>query len=70
MHDAHRIISREHKNLIALLSCLKALVREAEAAEQLPDFKLLESFLDYLENFLNRFHHPKERGDRPGAGYL
>jgi hemerythrin-like domain-containing protein len=60
MHDAHRIICREHRNLVALLSCLKALVREAEAAERMPDFKMLEGFLDYLENYLNRFHHPKE----------
>jgi hemerythrin-like domain-containing protein len=60
MHEAHRIISREHRNLVALLSCLKALVRDAEAAERQPDFKLIEDMLDYLENFLNRFHHPKE----------
>ena len=60
MHDAPRIISREHQNLVTLLSCLKALVRDAEAAERLPDFKLLESILDYLETYLNRFHHPKE----------
>jgi hypothetical protein len=40
MHDAHRIICREHRNLVALLSCLKALVREAEAAERMPDFNI------------------------------
>ena len=79
MHEAHRIICREHRNLLALLSCLKALVRDAEAAERQLDLKLIGEMLDYLETFLNRFHHPKEtshlfpalrRRDDESAGLL
>lgn len=60
MSEALRVISREHRNLFALLSCLRSILREAEADEALPDLDLVASVLSYLETYLNRFHHPKE----------
>lgn len=60
MSQTLKIIRREHRNLFALLSCFKAVVRDAEARQELPDFGLLIAIMDYLEGFLNRFHHPKE----------
>ncbi len=60
MPVADRIISKEHRNLAALLSCLKAVVREIEGCGVEPDFELFERIFDYVEGFLNRFHHPKE----------
>ena len=60
MSEALRVISREHRNLFALLSCLRAILREAEADKELPDLGLVDSVISYLENYLNRFHHPKE----------
>ncbi len=60
MTQAIRIIAREHRDLVALLSCFKGVVRDAEKNKTLPDFDLLELILDYLGNYLNRYHHPKE----------
>ena len=60
MSEALRIITREHRNLVALLSCLRAMLRDAEAKNVLPDIELIGSVFDYLESYLNQFHHPKE----------
>ena len=60
MAHSIQIIRKEHRNLAALLSCFKGLVRDAEKTRELPDFDLLGSIMDYLENYLNGFHHPKE----------
>lgn len=60
MSEALRVISREHRNLFALLSCLRAMIRESAERRELPDLGLVASVLDYLESYLNRFHHPKE----------
>ena len=60
MTQALRISRKEHRNLAALLSCLTALVREADERGYLPEFEVVEQMLDYLSGFLNRFHHPKE----------
>ena len=60
MSEALRVISREHRNLFALLTCLRAILREADDQKEIPDLDLVESVLSYLETYLNRFHHPKE----------
>ena len=60
MKESVQIIRGEHRNLVALLSGLRGMLRDAEARRKMPDLQLLEAVLDYLENFLNAFHHPKE----------
>ena len=60
MSEALRVISREHRNLVALLSCVRSLLREAEDRAALPDLDLIDSVVSYLESYLNNFHHPKE----------
>lgn len=60
MADALAIITQEHRNLGAVLSCLKSLIDEIEARGLKPDFKVFHAILNYLEFFLNTVHHPKE----------
>ena len=60
MVSSLKIIRGEHRNLAALLTCFRGLLRDAERDGRLPDFTLLESILRYLREFLNCFHHPKE----------
>ena len=58
--DAIATIKEEHRNLGAVLSCLNALVDEVEARGLQPNFKVFHAILNYLESYLDRFHHPKE----------
>ena len=60
MARAVNIIKQEHQNYLALLQCLGHLAAEALKPGQSPDFPLFHSIVDYIDSFLNRFHHPKE----------
>ncbi|MEM7222026.1 MAG: hemerythrin domain-containing protein [Pseudomonadota bacterium] len=60
MSDAIKVIRGEHRNLVALLACMKGVVRDAERTGNPPDGALIEAMLDYLANYLNQYHHPKE----------
>jgi branched-chain amino acid transport system ATP-binding protein len=60
MSRAINIIKQEHLNYLALLQCLDHLAAEASQSRAKPDLQLFHSIIDYIESFLNRFHHPKE----------
>ncbi len=60
MSHAINVIKQEHRNYLALLTCLDGLLRGIEAKGAEPDFELLHAILDYTDSFLYRFHHPKE----------
>ncbi len=60
MNQALLIIKREHRNLGALLFCLKALTEALEGGEKQPDFRVFHGIITYIDSFLDRFHHPKE----------
>lgn len=60
MAQAISIIKREHRNLGAVLSCLDALVDEVNKGGRTPDFRVFHAIFNYLEGFLDRYHHPKE----------
>ena len=60
MSQAIQIIRQEHLNYLALLQCLGHLSTEASKAGAKPDRRLFDSIIEYIESFLNRFHHPKE----------
>jgi len=60
MSRAVSIIKQEHLNYLALLQCLGHLAAEASESRRKPDLVLFHNILDYIESFLNRFHHPKE----------
>lgn len=60
MTTALAIIRGEHRNLGAVLSCFSALLDEVGKHNATPDFRLFHAILDYLDNFLDVYHHPKE----------
>lgn len=60
MSQAINIIKQEHLNYLALLRCLGHLVDDLERSDAPCDAELFHAFVDYIESFLNRYHHPKE----------
>lgn len=60
MAKALSIIQGEHRNLGALLSCLDDLIDEIDVHGKQPDFRVFHAILNYIDSFLDRFHHPKE----------
>ena len=60
MSQAVNIIKQEHLNYLALLRCLGHLVDDLEGGEGSGDPELFHDIVDYIESFLNRYHHPKE----------
>jgi branched-chain amino acid transport system ATP-binding protein len=60
MTTAVQVIWLEHVNISSVLACLRYLVDEIEAGRWSPDFGLLENILDYMADFPEALHHPKE----------
>jgi len=60
MHASIQIIKQEHLRLAALLQCLNGIMQDVAEARAVPDFQLYYTVIGYLENFLFRYHHPKE----------
>jgi len=60
MHTSIQIIKQEHLRLAALLQCLDGIMQDVAAERAEPDFELYYTVISYLENFLFRYHHPKE----------
>jgi len=57
---ADRIIRDEHLAISAVLYCLRTLARRMCAGGEPPNFPLLHAMLDYIVEFPDRWHHPKE----------
>lgn len=55
MTDALNVIKTEHRNLMRVVNIFDIVLREAE-----PDFPLLTAIVDYLQQFPDTYHHPKE----------
>lgn len=60
MTKAVQIIWLEHVNIASVLACLRYLTTELEEGRWEPDFQLLSDILDYMEDFPEKMHHPKE----------
>jgi hemerythrin-like domain-containing protein len=60
MTTAVQTIWLEHVNIAGVLACLRYLVAEIETGRWTPDFQLLSDILDYMEDFPEKMHHPKE----------
>lgn len=54
------IIQREHRALAAVLYTFDHVLAEIRAGKIAPDFALLDLVLSYVQDFPDRFHHPKE----------
>ena len=57
---AERIIRNEHRNLAAVLVCMREMARSLPDAGPVADAAVFRQGFDYVERFLNAFHHPKE----------
>ena len=61
MHPAAiQIIRDEHLAIAAVLYSLRFLVRRMRTEGDAPDFPLLHAMLDYIVEYPDRWHHPKE----------
>ena len=54
------IIRAEHRSLASVLHALQYLARQIRDAGATPDYGLLRLIVDYIEEFHQRYHHPKE----------
>jgi hemerythrin-like domain-containing protein len=59
MSDAILLLRLEHTNIARLLDCIDEQVEELEA-NTAPDYELLYQAMDYLQNYPDQCHHPKE----------
>lgn len=60
MQEAITIIRAEHRSLAAVLHGLLSIVEGLNRQGGKPDFGLLLAMLTYIDEFPDRFHHPKE----------
>lgn len=60
MANALTTIRQEHRGLAAVLNCMVTVTRDIEDNALAPDFTLFKAMFDYVDGFLDRFHHPKE----------
>jgi len=54
------IIKAEHRNYISVLHCIDGVIGDVERGTVEPDFALFRLVLDYISEFLDTYHHPKE----------
>ena len=60
MSFSARIIRDEHRALTSVVKSLQFPIQEIQNRKQTPDFPLLHSMIDYIEQFPDKLHHPKE----------
>ena len=60
MPTALKIIKDEHLSIAAVIYSLRYLVRQIRDHGAKPDFRLFYAILDYIVEYPDRFHHPKE----------
>lgn len=60
MPNAIDLIQREHRDIALVVQCFATVLREVREGKLEPDPALFEAIIDYMQNFPDRFHHPKE----------
>jgi len=60
MPSAITVIRDEHRSLAAVLRGLQHVIADARVSGSAPDFQLLHAMLEYIHQFPDRLHHPKE----------
>jgi branched-chain amino acid transport system ATP-binding protein len=60
MTSALAVLQREHRGLAAVLYCFEQVLGEIRLKRLAPDFALFEAIVQYIQDFPDRFHHPKE----------
>ena len=61
MAHALDLIQQEHRNFAAVLVCLRHTVAGMAGEGRQTKLDLLDTIVDYIESFIDRYHHPKER---------
>lgn len=60
MSEALKIISNEHRSMWQVSVMLEELCKQCADPTQKPDAALFEEILDYIEQYIERVHQPKE----------
>lgn len=60
MEQAIEIIRNEHRRFATVLFCLEGILKDLRRTGAAPDVALLETIIEYIDGFLDRYHHPKE----------
>lgn len=60
LNSALNTVFDEHRSLAAVVRGLRHLSERYSREDAIPDFALLRAILDYLDEFPNNRHHPKE----------
>ena len=60
MSQALQIISNEHRSMWQVSVVLEELCKQCADPEHKPDAELFEQILDYIEQYIERVHQPKE----------
>ncbi|WP_298728049.1 hemerythrin domain-containing protein [uncultured Ferrovibrio sp.] len=60
MHRAIAVIRAEHRAFGAMLHAFVGILEDLTAGGAQPDFELLYAMLEYVGQFPDRYHHPKE----------
>ena len=60
MSETLKIIRAEHRRLAAVINCFVGVLQEIKDRDHPPEFEMFEQVVVYFEQFLYRFHHPKE----------
>lgn len=60
MAKALDILHQEHRAIMAVLHCLDHISDEVREGSLEPDFELFTAIIQYMQDYPDRFHHPKE----------
>ena len=60
MTMAIRILQREHRGIGAVLYCFEKVLDDIQKGRLEPDLDLFDAIIAYIQDFPDRFHHPKE----------
>lgn len=60
MTKALDILHQEHRAIMAVLHCFDHVLDEVKEGKLEPEFELFRTILEYMSDFPDRFHHPKE----------
>ena len=60
MQRAIEIIRNEHRRFATVLFCLEGILKDLQRTGATPDVTLMETIIEYIDSFLDRYHHPKE----------
>ena len=58
--EAIRILMDEHQSLAAIIHAIRYMIKEIGDGKLEPDYALLEAMVKYLDDYPEKFHHPRE----------